>query len=228
MSLDRRQFQGACELEDFDDLNMENARKRRASDHPNGYFSSPSLADSSDASVSWPSPPNNAPPKSCRSGNATNGAAATSKNGGYKGGASSQQPKKNEGGPQCTRDKENEDPRKAERKARSSKSFNGSLHDGFGRGCVHKNAGRMRTKSPVGKPMILSRRLSYKINNGTPQKSPVMAVRLMFSPMPVARYQSKKSRTDRHGQSSLETLEPSNVTATARKPQANLPKRKSV
>ena len=224
MSLNRRHSRGACELEDFDDLNMDNARKRGASAHSNGYFSSPSLADTSDASGGWPSPPNNAPPKSHSSGNATKGAIAASKSSGYKDVSASRPPKNREGGPQCTREKENEDPRLAERKGARAKSLNANLYDGFGRGCVHKNAGRMRTKSPAGKPMILSRRLSYKINNGTPHKSPVTAVRLMFSPvtpMPAARYQAKKSRTNRHGQSSLEMLE-------TREPQAILPKRKSV
>ncbi|KAL7476737.1 hypothetical protein ACHAW6_002578 [Cyclotella cf. meneghiniana] len=219
MSPNRKHFHGACELEDFDDLNMENARKRGAPAHSNGYFSSPSLADMSDASVGWPSPPNNASPvpNSHRSGNATKGAFDASKGGGYKDVSAS-------GEPQCTREKENKDPRLAERKGARAKSLNANLYDGFGRGCAHKNAGRMRTRSPAGKPMILSRRLSYKINNGTPQKSPVTAVRLMFSPvtpMPAARYQAKKSRTNRHGKSSLESLE-------TRKPQAMPSKRKSV
>ena len=121
---------------------------------------------------------------------------------------------KNRGGKQCNKltktrrgkkyeiDKENKDPRVGQRKTRS-KSINNTTFESFGRG-VHPRAGKFRTISPKDKPMILSRRLSYRINNSTPGRSPITAHKLIFSPMLAA--DNSKRRKSRRRQSSLERV----------------------
>ena len=52
----------------------------------------------------------------------------------------------------------------------------------FGRGGKHKFAGKFRRRSPMTKPMRLSRRLSYKIQRSTPIKSPITALTLNWTP----------------------------------------------
>jgi len=52
----------------------------------------------------------------------------------------------------------------------------------FGRGGKHKFAGKLRQRSPLSKPMRLSRRLSWKIQRSSPLRSPISAVRLNWTP----------------------------------------------
>jgi len=51
----------------------------------------------------------------------------------------------------------------------------------FGRGGKHKFSGKLRPRSPSSKPMRLSRRLSWKIQRGSP-RSPISAVMLDWTP----------------------------------------------
>ena len=51
----------------------------------------------------------------------------------------------------------------------------------FGADGGHKNAGRKRNKSPKGRQMVLSRRLSRRILKGTPLRSPITAYKLDFA-----------------------------------------------
>jgi hypothetical protein len=215
-----------CELEDSLDRSMNNDRKRGAAAHENGYLSSPSIDDSyhEEASARWPTVPKNAARQSRPVGGAAN---APKSRGGYKNNATAaatfQPTKKNGGGPQCTRDKENNNPGLAKCKRGRSKS----LTNEFGRGAHHKHQGRMRTHSPPGKPMILSRRLSYRINNATPGRSPVAATKLLFSPI-VRVPATKKSRTNHHQQSSLERLASPKPSKPSKRSNAAHSKRRSV
>lgn len=52
----------------------------------------------------------------------------------------------------------------------------------FGRGGKHKLAGKLRPRSPRGGPMRLSYRLSRKIRNGSPLKSPITAFTIDWTP----------------------------------------------
>jgi hypothetical protein len=52
----------------------------------------------------------------------------------------------------------------------------------FGRGGKHRFAGKLRRRSPESKPMMLSWRLSRRIQRGTPLKSPINAVNLNWTP----------------------------------------------
>ncbi len=53
---------------------------------------------------------------------------------------------------------------------------------GFGRGGKHKNSGKLRPRSPLSKPMKLSRRLSWNIQRGSPLRSPISALFLNWTP----------------------------------------------
>lgn len=53
---------------------------------------------------------------------------------------------------------------------------------GFGQGGKHMFAGKLRKRSPLSKPMRLSRRLSWKIERSSPLRSPITAVRLNWTP----------------------------------------------
>eukprot|EP00984_Skeletonema_dohrnii_P004798 scaffold1681_cov113-Skeletonema_dohrnii-CCMP3373.AAC.7 len=62
----------------------------------------------------------------------------------------------------------------------------------FGQENNHKGHGKMRVESPRGKPMVLSRRTSYKIANGSPRgHSPVVAMELKFDSPAQARKKFK-------------------------------------
>mmetsp|Transcript_10062 Transcript_10062/g.18097 ORF Transcript_10062/g.18097 Transcript_10062/m.18097 type:complete len:190 (+) Transcript_10062:156-725(+) len=45
----------------------------------------------------------------------------------------------------------------------------------------HQGHGGIRSKSPAGRPMVLSRRLSRRITRGSPLRSPIVACQLDFS-----------------------------------------------
>ena len=121
---------------------------------------------------------------------------------------------------QSDREKENKPPRGAgKQKVKKSKPFSNVSPGGqFGHG-HHRRRGRFFAPSPIGRPMILSRRLSYRINNSTPMKSPITATTLNFSP-------SMKRRPGRHFQSSLERIGHENKPAAKRSKASN--KRNSV
>lgn len=120
--------------------------------------------------------------------------------------------------------KENQVPQVGKNKKGRSKSLNNfNASPAFGQG-IYRQQRRAFTYSPAGKPMILSRRLSYKINNSTtPDKSPVVATKLEFTP--VARRKSK-GRRSRHHESSLERLGASKRSMAAKK--ARKSKRNSI
>lgn len=63
----------------------------------------------------------------------------------------------------------------------------------FGRAAAaHKNKGKVRTKSPKGGPMVLSRRLSRRILKGSPLRSPITACALDFASAKKAKGSKKK------------------------------------
>ena len=199
-----------CYLSDFDDefreqnrgnvSNMSNNYTKRAE----GYFSS-----SSDSSID----------SNENSSSALPAARKKSCNNAKKNAAASHLLKENRVG------KENQIPRLGQNKKGRSKSLNNvNASPAFGQG-FHRRHRRVFSFSPVDKPMILSRRLSYKINNSTtPDKSPVVATKLAFSP--VAPNRHSKGRRSRHRESSLERLGASNRPAVAKK--ARKTKRNSI
>ncbi|KAL7464456.1 hypothetical protein ACHAXS_004895 [Conticribra weissflogii] len=60
----------------------------------------------------------------------------------------------------------------------------GNFNNSFGAGIPRRKFAKRRPTSPLDKPMILSRRMSYKITNPalSPLSSPITAVKLTFSP----------------------------------------------
>mmetsp|Transcript_7721 Transcript_7721/g.14253 ORF Transcript_7721/g.14253 Transcript_7721/m.14253 type:complete len:162 (-) Transcript_7721:2517-3002(-) len=50
----------------------------------------------------------------------------------------------------------------------------------FGAGVGHQNKGCIYSKSPAGRPMVLSRRLSRKITRGSPLGSPIVACQVRY------------------------------------------------
>ena len=194
-------------MREFDDLAASNMN---SNDHADGYFSS------SDSSLgSWPSPPRNAARKPQR------GRKATQPTGGDAVARATKPPPQKNGAPNANqRDKENKDPRLGNGKKERSKSLNNASSK-FGRGCPYRHP-KFRGISPRDKPMILSRRLSYRINNSTPDKSPITAVKLHFTPTTSL----PRGRKNRHTQSSLERLNDS--TSSAVKKYSGASKRNSV
>mmetsp|Transcript_29256 Transcript_29256/g.60980 ORF Transcript_29256/g.60980 Transcript_29256/m.60980 type:complete len:180 (+) Transcript_29256:183-722(+) len=65
----------------------------------------------------------------------------------------------------------------------------------FGAGAGHQNKGCVHSKSPAGRPMVLSRRLSRKITRGSPLGSPIVACQLDFS---LSALKPKKSRATKN------------------------------
>mmetsp|Transcript_7095 Transcript_7095/g.15307 ORF Transcript_7095/g.15307 Transcript_7095/m.15307 type:complete len:211 (-) Transcript_7095:85-717(-) len=65
-----------------------------------------------------------------------------------------------------------------------------------------RNFAKRRSKSPLDKPMILSRRMSYKITNPafSPLSSPITAVKLTFSPHVNTSAKVVKKRPSNQGQ----------------------------
>jgi hypothetical protein len=104
----------------------------------------------------------------------------------------------------ASKDKENRDPRAAERKKGRSKSLNNrpcpSPGGQFGRGKISRRKDIPNSRGP----MILSRRLSYRINSSTPGKSPVVATMLKFTPNNPNKVVVAKGRC--HVKSSLEKI----------------------
>jgi hypothetical protein len=196
------------------------AQNANATSRRDGYISS----DSSISSIScwdWPEPPRNDARKRrdcAQTGVAGHAANKPPKKHGEakqcdrdkenkhpQAGAVDKPPKKKMGGEQCDPDKENKHPQAGQRKKGRSKSLNNALANNFGQG-VHQNAGRMRAPSPLGKPMILSKRLSYRINNSTPGKSPITAKKLDFTPVGPMASRQMRVKANRHHQSSLERI----------------------
>ena len=77
--------------------------------------------------------------------------------------------------------------------AKSKKATKKTVNFGA-QGAAHKNKGVARRKSPKGKPMVLSRRLSRRIMKGTPMKSPIVACKLDFASS-IKKQKVKKKRT---------------------------------
>ena len=104
------------------------------------------------------------------------------------------------------RNKENKVPRKAPVKgkteskiprkvapAKAKHTINEIGGQKFGRAAAaHKNKGKVRTKSPKGGPMVLSRRLSRRILKGSPLRSPITACALDFASAKKAKGSKKK------------------------------------
>ena len=173
---------------------MSKASKMNSNAHADGYLSS------SDSSIgSWPSPPRNTSRQPLR------GRKAPQQNGRDAVARAMKPPRKNKAPVADQRDKENKDPRVGNDKKKRPKSLNNASSIKFGRGNPYRY-GKFRDESPRGKPMMLSRRLSYRINNSTPDKSPITAVTLQFTPIMIMP-NGRKNRTDRHAKSSLEQLE---------------------
>jgi hypothetical protein len=101
------------------------------------------------------------------------------------------------------RNKENKNPREVGRKKGRSKSLSNrplpSPGGQFGRGKISRRLSRKLPNSAG--PMILSRRLSYRINNN-PGMSPIVATTLSFTPNKVV----PKGRSRHHSKSSLEKI----------------------
>ena len=96
------------------------------------------------------------------------------------------------------RNKENKVPRKKTEQKKPSKiprkdTINEIGGQKFGRAAAaHKNKGKVRTKSPKGGPMVLSRRLSRRILKGSPLRSPITACALDFTSAKKAKGSKKK------------------------------------
>ena len=187
---------------------MNNDRRNNNTKRGEDYFSS-----SSDSSIDSNGP--SALPPARKKSRANDDAAAKHPK---KNAVASHLLKKYRGG------KENQVPQVGKNKKGRSKSLNNvNASPAFGQG-IYRQQRRAFTYSPAGKPMILSRRLSYKINNSTtPDKSPVVATKLEFTP--VARRKSK-GRRSRHHESSLERLGASKRSMAAKK--ARKSKRNSI
>mmetsp|Transcript_30307 Transcript_30307/g.64447 ORF Transcript_30307/g.64447 Transcript_30307/m.64447 type:complete len:240 (-) Transcript_30307:1216-1935(-) len=114
--------------------------------------------------------------------------------------------------PQCTdgdTDKENKGLERVPSKNKVTKSENGIVerkkgdsNRNFGAGIPQRNFAKRRSKSPLDKPMILSRRMSYKITNPafSPLSSPITAVKLTFSPHVNTSAKVVKKRPSNQGQ----------------------------
>lgn len=184
-----------------------NSMNNDAGNRGNGFFSSSS--DSSFGSRSHPSN-NNASRDGAAKANGSTAFASSKK---YNPPASTTGAA---AGKKCIdREKENKDPRGGAHKKGRSKSLNGVSPGGqFGRGS-HRRRAKFLLRSPRGAPMHLSKRISNRINSGTPLKSPVVAMTLKFTPNPQRRVENRtKGRSDRHYRSSLEMIGHENKPAS--------------
>lgn len=180
---------GVWKLNSFDDLDESNAARKREA-KANGYLSSPS--DEDDGLVDTPSVCSDQAIGSLEKEEVYNG---------------------KKGGEDDT-NKENKVPKKCYGKNNAGvanvKPRNPPSRKFVGFEGAHRNKGRVRSQSPPGKPMILSRRLSFRISDPkrSPLPSPISAVKLMFSPSyakPATSAASSKPK-NRHQKSSLEQI----------------------